>query len=99
LSTLSSALSARAPYALQETVSLCEAVDAVVALAHGTHEAAEGVRLVLASVPAVLADLADGDLDRGVVLGLDDAVRRAALAGDVAERGLLANLYVSIGYA
>lgn len=52
---------------------MCEPVEAVVALAHGAHEAAQGVHLVLARVAPVLIDLADADLDRSVVLGLDDA--------------------------
>ena len=77
-------LSAGAPHVLDETVALRQAVEGVVALAHGADEAAEGVGLVLAGVPAVLVDLANGELDRGVVLGLDDAVGRRALAGDVA---------------
>lgn len=42
--------------------------------------------MVLARVPAVLVDFANADLDGGVVLGLDDAVGRAALARDVAGR-------------
>lgn len=77
-------LPAGAPDTLQETVALCEPVQGVVALAHGADEAAEGIGLVLAGVAAVLVDLADADLDRGVVLGLDDATGGAALAGDVA---------------
>jgi hypothetical protein len=71
-----------APDALQETITLCQSVEGVVALAHRADEAAEGVDLVLAGVSAVLVDLSDGDLDGSVVLGLDDAVRCAALAGD-----------------
>lgn len=62
-----------APDRLEETVLLCEPVEAVVALTHGANEAAEGVDLVLAGVAAVLVNLADAELDRGVVLGLDDA--------------------------
>jgi hypothetical protein len=76
-------VSARVPDTLEETVPLGEAVDAVVALAHCAHEAAKRVDLVLAGVAAVLVNLGDADLDRAVVLGLDDAVGRAALAGDV----------------
>jgi hypothetical protein len=76
-------VSTRVPDVLEEAVALGEAVHAVVALAHGADEAAEGVDLVLASVTAVLVNLGDRDLDRAVVLGLDDAVGRAALAGDV----------------
>ena len=71
------------PDVLEETVALRKAVHAVVGLAHGAHEAAEGVGLVLAGVAAVLVDLGDGELHRGVVLGLDDAVGCAALAWDV----------------
>jgi hypothetical protein len=77
---------ARAPDVLEEAVALREAVQRVVALAHGADKAAQRVRLVLARVPAVLVDLADADLHRRVVLGLDDAVRGAALAGHVAGR-------------
>lgn len=66
-------LPGRAPDALEEAVLLCEPVEAVVALAHGTDEARQGVDLVVTGVAAVLVNLADADLDRGVVLGLDDA--------------------------
>jgi hypothetical protein len=81
--TTNSLVSARVPDVLEEAVALSEAVHAVVALTHGADEAAESVDLVLASVTAVLVNLGDRDLDRAVVLGLDDAVGRAALAGDV----------------
>lgn len=64
-----------------------EAVKGVVTLATGTDESAQSVGLVLAGVAAVLVNLADGELDRGVVVGLDDAVGGAALAGHVAIRG------------
>lgn len=63
----------RAPDALEEAVLLCEPVEAVVALAHGADEAAECVDLVLAGVAAALVNLANAELDGGVVLGLDDA--------------------------
>lgn len=79
-------LRAARPDVLQQTITLGEAVESVVALTHGANEAAEGVNLVLASVTTVLIDLADGDLDGGVVLSLDDAVGRRALAGDVAVK-------------
>lgn len=76
-------LSGSAPDVLEVAVTLSEAVDAVVRLAHGADEAAESVGLGLAGESAVLIDLCDGDLDGTVVLGLDDAVGGAALAGDV----------------
>jgi len=79
-------LPASAPHALQESISLCQSVDAVVTLAHLAHEAAERKDVVLAGVAAVVVDLCDGDLDRGVVLGFDDAVCGGALAGDVTMR-------------
>lgn len=63
----------RAPDALEEAVLLCEPVEAVVALAHGADETGQRVDLVVASVAAVLVNLANADLDGGVVLGLDDA--------------------------
>ena len=70
------------PDALEETITLGQSVEGVVALTHGADESAKGVDLVLSGVAAVLVNLADGDLDRGVVLGLDDAVGGAALAWD-----------------
>ena len=76
-------LSGSAPDVLEVAVTLSEAVDAVIRLAHGADEAAESVGLGLAVESAVLVDLCDGDLDGTVVLGLDDAVGGAALAGDV----------------
>jgi hypothetical protein len=79
-------LPGRAPDALEEAILLCEPVQAVVGLAHCAHETAERVGLVIAGVAAVLVDLSDADLDRGVVLGLDDAAGSAALAGDVAVK-------------
>ena len=63
----------RRPDALEEAVTLCEPVHAVVGLAHGADEARESVDLVLAGVATVLVDLSDADLDGGVILGLDDA--------------------------
>ena len=79
-------LSAAGPHTLEVAVPLGEPVHAVVALAHRAHETAQGVGLVLAGVAAVLVNVADRDLGGGVVGGLDDAVRRGALAGDVTFR-------------
>lgn len=78
-------LSLAAPDVLDEAVTLDQSVQGIVGLAHGTDEAAEGVDVVLAGDGAAgLVNLGDGDLDGGVVLGLDDAVGGRALAGDVA---------------
>lgn len=78
-------LSLSAPDILEETVALGQTVHSVVGLAHGADEAAEGIDVVLAGDgTAVLVNLGNGDLDRAVILGLDDAVGSAALAGDVA---------------
>jgi len=52
---------------------LCEPVKAVVGLAHGADEAGDGVDLVVTGVTAVLVNLADAQLDRGVILGPDNA--------------------------
>ena len=79
-----------APDVLEEAVALGEAVQGIVALTHGADEAGQGVDDVLAlDGTAVLVDLGDGDLARTVVLGLDDAARRRALAGDVTGGGTL----------
>ena len=85
-----SPLPGRAPDRLEEAVLLCEAVEAVVALAHGAHEAAKGVDLVLAGVAAVLIDLSDAELDGGVVLGLDNASGSRLGGISIANRGLRA---------
>lgn len=77
-------LSLGRPDVLEETVTLSKSVQSIVALAHGANETGESIDDVLAlDGPAVLVDLGDGDLARTVVLGLDDAARRRALAGDV----------------
>lgn len=92
--TTATLVSARVPDVLEVAVPLGEAVHAVVALAHRAHEAAERVHLVLTSGAAVLVHLGDADLNGAVVLGLDDAVGRAALAGDVPaqrKRDMLVN--------
>ena len=91
-------LSLSAPDALNQTITLRQAVQSIVALTHGTDETAEGVDVVLAGDgTAVLVNLGDGDLDRAVVLGLDDAVGGAALAGDVTGRKVSASLDSSHG--
>jgi len=80
-------LSLGAPDALHQTVALGEAVQGIVALAHGADEAAQSVDLILAGDgTAVLVNLGDGNLNGAVVLGLDDAVGSAALARDVAVK-------------
>lgn len=77
-------LSDGVPDVLEEAIALGQTVQRIVALAHGPYESAEGIDVVLAlDGAAVLVNLGDRDLNRGVVLGLDDAVRGAALARDV----------------
>lgn len=76
-------LAASAPDVLQQSIPLRQSVQGIVALAHGSHKSAQGVDLALAGESAVLVNLANGDLDGRMVLGLDDAVGGAALAGDV----------------
>jgi hypothetical protein len=78
-------LQASAPNILQQTISLCQSVQRIVALPHRSYEAAEGIDLALACESTVLINLSHGDLDGCVVLSLDDAVGGAALAGDVTE--------------
>ena len=57
------------------TASLgCKAVDGVVRLAHGADLAAERERRVGVLETAVGVDVADDNLDRGVVLGGNEAV-------------------------
>lgn len=79
-------LAASAPNVLQETIPLCQSVQRIIRLAHCANETTECVNLALACESTVLINLSDGDLDRGVILGLDDAVGCAALAWDVAAR-------------
>lgn len=77
-------LRAPTPHILHQPIPLRQPVQAVVALAHRPHEAAQRVHLVFARVAPVLVDFADGDLHGGVVFGFDDAVGCGAFAGDVA---------------
>lgn len=78
-------LSLSTPDILQVSIALRKAVKRVVSLAASAHKSAERIDAVLAGVAAVLVNVADGDLHRGVVIGLDDAVGSAAFAGDVAS--------------
>ena len=79
-------LSLGAPHALKQAVPLCKPVQRVIALATRTNKPTESINLIFASVTAVLVNLANGDLHRGVVIGFDDAVGGAAFAGDVARK-------------
>lgn len=76
-------LSLGAPDALDEAITLAETVHGVIRLAHGAHETAESVDVVLASNgAAVLINLGDGDLDGSVVLGLDQTcIQKSLVAG------------------
>lgn len=74
------------PHSLQQPIPLRQPIQTIIALAHRADKAAEGIDLVLARVPAILVDFADGDLHAGVVFGFDDAVRGAAFAGDIAGK-------------
>ncbi len=52
-------LTATAPHVLQQTISLCQSVQGIIALAHRPYEAAKCIDLVLAGVSAVLIDLSN----------------------------------------
>ena len=72
------------PDVLEQTVLLGKSVEGVVGLASGSDVAAQGVGDVLAwDGSALLVDLGDVDLDRGVVVGLDDSVGGRALSWNV----------------
>ena len=77
-------LSGSGPDILEQTVTLSEAVQRVVALTHRTDETTESVIDGLAGETTSLVNLSDRDLDGRVILGLDDAVGGAALARHVA---------------
>jgi hypothetical protein len=77
-------LFASAPYVLQESITLCQSVQSIITLSHCSYETAKSVNLALPGQTAVLIDLSDRNLDRRVVLGLNDAVGCAALSWDVA---------------
>lgn len=76
-------LAASAPHILQQTIPLRQPVQRVIALTHGSHESAESVNLALACESTILINLANGDLDGCMILGLDNAVGGTALSGDV----------------
>lgn len=77
-------LTRRGPDVLQQTVPLSKPIQGVVALAHGPNKTTQSIGDVLAGVAAGLVNLPNGDLNRRMVLGLDDAVGGTALARDVA---------------
>lgn len=69
---------------LEEALLLRKSVERVVRLALGANVAADGEGGVLAgNGAALLVNVSNVDLNRGVVLGLDDAVGGIALARNV----------------
>lgn len=68
---------------MQQPISLRQPIQAIITLPHRAHESTQRIDVIFSRVAAVLVDLADADLDGGVVFGFDDAVRCAAFAGDV----------------
>merc|ERR1711915_517357 len=68
----------------KNAVLLGESDEAVVAFAHSADLAADGVSLVIPRHPTgLLVNLGDVDLNRGMITGSDDSVRRGAFSGDV----------------
>jgi hypothetical protein len=82
-------LSLGRPNILEQAISLRKTVQGIVTLATSTDKSAQCINLVLTGVAAVLVNFADRDLYGGVVVGFDDAVGGAALAGHVARRKYL----------
>lgn len=84
-SQLPTVLPLRTPHSLQQPIPLRQPIQTIIALPATPNEPTQRIHLVLARVPAVLVDLADGDLHARVIFGFDDTVCGRALAGDVAE--------------
>ena len=81
-------LATSTPNVLQQTIPLCQPVQRVIALTHRPDKTAECVNLTLACEPTVVVNFANRDLDRRVVLGLDNAVGCAAFARNIAKEEL-----------
>lgn len=72
------------PDVLQQTVLLCQSVQGVVSLTSTSDVAAQGVGGVRTGNGSTLRiNVRDVDLNRGMVLGLDDSVSGRALSGNV----------------
>jgi hypothetical protein len=78
--------SLRTPNPLQKPILLSKTIQRIITLGPGPNKPTQGVNLILARVTTVLVDFADRNLDTGMILGFDDAVRCAAFARDVARR-------------
>jgi len=65
------------PDILEQTITLSEAVQRVITLTHRTDETAESVVDALTGVASVLVNLSDRDLDRRVILGLNQVPRKS----------------------
>ena len=62
-----------------DSVLLCQSVDAVIGLAHSADGSADGIGLVRASHSSGrLVDVGEVELDRSVILCSDDSVARGA---------------------
>ena len=76
-------LAASTPYVLQHTIPLCQSVQGIIRFSHRPYESAESIDLALAREPAILVNLANRYLNRGVILGFNDAIGSAALTRHV----------------
>lgn len=80
------ACSAAVENPVEDAVELCEAVQRVVGFGHAADFAAERVCVVFAGHAAVLVELGDVDLDRGVVLGAANLTAHPLLQCDLVLR-------------
>jgi len=71
------------PDILQQSITLSQSVEAIVALCARPNVSTQRVRDVLSSVSSLVVNFAHVDLNRAVVVRLDDTASRRALSGDV----------------
>lgn len=83
------------PDVLQQTVLLSQSVQRVVSLTSGSDVTRQSVGGNLGGSSSLSVNVGNVDLDRGVVLGLDDSVRSRALSWDVQFHLML--VYVGVG--
>lgn len=84
------------PDVLQQTVLLSQSVQRVISFTSGSDVTAQGVGGVgTGNGSSLLVDVGNVDLNRGVVLGLDDSVRSRALSWHV-QFDLLVSIWFQV---
>lgn len=79
-------LTRSAPHILQQPIALSKTINAIIGFPHRANETTKSIGDIFPGIATILIYLADRDLNRSMILCLDDSVCGGALSGDVAGK-------------